>query len=282
GPGHGKAVISSYVLANERTVRRGIILAFLAAFVQAMTAIVLVSALALVFKASGMTMKWAVNWLETASYALIAAVGAWMLVTQLRKALRRPATAEPMAAPAPHRHVAHAELAASHHGHAHAHAHDCGHDHHHQHGHHHHGHGDATRAPHPAHVHHDDCCGHAHMPSPQQLEGAWNTRKALAMAFAVGVRPCTGAVLVLVFALTQGLFWAGVGATFAMALGTAITVSVLAALAVGSRELAIKLTGGEGPWARRVHAIAGIGGSVLVLMLGVLFLIGSITQPTVF
>ena len=66
-------------------------------------------------------------------------------------------------------------------------------------------------------------------------------RKIMAVVFSVGVRPCSGAILVLVFALTQGLFWAGVAATFAMAFGTAITVAALATLALGSRELALKL-----------------------------------------
>ena len=71
----------------------------------------------------------------------------------------------------------------------------------------------------------------------------------MAVVFSVGIRPCTGAILVLVFAVTQGLFWAGVAATFAMALGTAITVAVLATLALGSRELALKLGGASGKWA---------------------------------
>jgi len=55
----------------------------------------------------------------------------------------------------------------------------------------------------------------------------------MAVVFSVGIRPCTGAILVLVFAVTQGLFWAGVAATFAMAFGTAITVAVLATLTLG-------------------------------------------------
>ena len=63
------------------------------------------------------------------------------------------------------------------------------------------------------------------------------------LAAAVGIRPCTGAILVLVFAIGQGLAWAGVFATFAMALGTAITVSALAAIAIGSRELAARFGG---------------------------------------
>ena len=80
----------------------------------------------------------------------------------------------------------------------------------------------------------------------------------MAVVFSVGIRPCTGAILVLVFAVTQGVFWAGVGATFAMALGTAITVAVLATLALGSRELALKLGGaigsmGEAVWTTCSH-----------------------------
>ena len=113
------------------------------------------------------------------------------------------------------------------------------------------------------------------MPDPRQLEGEWSWRKALPIALAVGVRPCTGAILVLVFAIGQGLMWAGVFATFAMALGTAITVSALAALAVGSRELAMRL-GNRHIGSERVRIAAGIGGSAAVMLLGALFFVGSL------
>ena len=53
--------------------------------------------------------------------------------------------------------------------------------------------------------------------------------------FAVGIRPCSGAILVLVFALAQGLFWAGIAATFVMGLGTAITVATIAVIAVSAK-----------------------------------------------
>ena len=81
-----------------------------------------------------------------------------------------------------------------------------------------------------------------------ELAGPFSWRKIMAVVFSVGIRPCTGAILVLVFALTQGMFWAGVAATFAMAIGTAITVAALATLALGSRELALKLGGRAVPW----------------------------------
>lgn len=95
----------------------------------------------------------------------------------------------------------------------------------------------------------------------------------MAVVFSVGIRPCTGAILVLVFAVTQGVFWAGVAATFAMAFGTAITVAVLATLALGSRELALKLGGTSAVWANVVWNACAIGGAVVILLFGgILFL----------
>ncbi len=245
GPGHGKAVISSYVLANERTVRRGILLCFLAAIVQAFSAICVVVILAIMMNAAGLTIRATEGYLETASYALIAMVGLWLVVTQLRRF---------SAGNGAHSHE---------HGHSHDHGHDHDHGHKHDHG---HGHSHA----------HCDSCGHSHMPDPQDLEGKLSWRKAAAIVFAVGIRPCSGAVIVLIFALANGLFFAGVAATFAMALGTAITVSVLAVLAVGSKQLALRIAGDSGNWSGWILNSAALGGSVLVLMLGVTLFIGSL------
>ena len=63
---------------------------------------------------------------------------------------------------------------------------------------------------------------------PSELAGPGGWRRGLGAIFAVGMRPCSGAILVLVFALAQGLFWAGIAATFVMGLGTAITVAAIA------------------------------------------------------
>jgi len=279
GPGHGKAVISSYVLANEQTVRRGIALSFLAAAFQGLSALVIVGILVLVLSATGMTMKSTEAWLETLSWGLVAVVGAWLLYTQLKAARATPATAGGHAHTHAHAHHGHEH----HHGHHHHGDHDHAHAHGHTHGHH-HGHAHHDHGPHD-HVHAADgsCCSHAHMPDPSQLQGPWSWRQAFAIAFAVGIRPCTGAILVLVFAISQGLMWAGVFATFAMAIGTAITVSALAALAVGSRELAMRLGGGaESVWGARVRTAAGIGGAGLVLGLGLVLMVGSLQGTNVF
>jgi ABC-type nickel/cobalt efflux system permease component RcnA len=247
GPGHGKTIISSYVVANEETVRRGVIISFIAAGLQALTAIALVGILAFALNASGMQINAWSNQLETVSYALIALVGAWLLTTQLIAIFRR--WQESRAA------EAHAAL----HDHDHAHVEHDHHyqDHDHDHGHHHH-HG---------HAHAEGEACH-HIVDARELAGPFSWRKILAVVFSVGVRPCTGAILVLIFALTQGVFWAGVAATFAMAIGTAITVAVLATLALGSRELALRLGGRSGAFANAVWTICSLGGSALILLFG--------------
>jgi ABC-type nickel/cobalt efflux system permease component RcnA len=249
GPGHGKMVISSYVVANEETVRRGVIISFIAAGLQALTAVALVGILAFALNASGLKINAWSNQLEMVSYALIALVGAWLLATQLIAIFRR--WQESRAA----------EAHASHAGHDHSHGEHSHHHHHHGHAHHH----DQTH-----NYNHDHEEGEAcrHIVDARELAGPLSWRKILAVVFSVGIRPCTGAILVLIFALTQGVFWAGVGATFAMAIGTAITVAVLATLALGSRELALKLGGRSGAFADTVWTICTLGGSALILLFG--------------
>jgi ABC-type nickel/cobalt efflux system permease component RcnA len=241
GPGHGKMVISSYVVANEETVRRGVVISFIAAALQALTAVALVGILAFALNASGLQINAWSNQLETVSYALIALVGAWLLATQLIRLYRRWQDQRISVAHAGHDHHS------GDHGHHH-------HDHAHVHDHHHHDHAEG------------ETCNH--IVDARELAGPFDWRKIGAVVFSVGIRPCTGAILVLVFALTQGMFWAGVAATFAMALGTAITVAALATLALGSRELALKLGGRTGAFANAVWTLCAIGGSALILLFG--------------
>ena len=93
GPGHGKAVISSYVLADGRTVRRGILLSFLAALIQALSALVLVGVLVLVLRSTGHADQAMEAWLETVSWGLVALVGAWLSTTSCAARSRRRACA---------------------------------------------------------------------------------------------------------------------------------------------------------------------------------------------
>jgi nickel/cobalt exporter len=263
GPGHGKMIISSYVVANEETVRRGVIISFIAAGLQALTAVVLVGVLLIALGATGLQVNAWSNQLETISYAMIALVGLYLLAGQLRGVWRRWQQDAPVTVAADR--DTHG-LSDRHHHHAH-------HDHYH--------HSHECREHHEAHEHHDhhhhapgEACDH--MVDVRQLAGQPSWRKMMAVVFSVGIRPCTGAILVLVFALTQGLFWAGVAATFAMAVGTAITVAALATLALGSRELALKLGGANSTWASMVWTTCAIGGATIILLFGLLMFAASL------
>ena len=261
GPGHGKTIISSYVVANEETVRRGVIISFIAAGLQALTAVALVSLLLFGLNASGLQVNAWSNQLESVSYAMIALVGLYLLATQLLRLWRSwrgmPA-AHAAEAQLAHRHDAHHHHDHAHHDHHHDH--DHAHDHAHDHGHHHHAPGEACD----------------HIVDARQLAGPFSWRKVMAVVFSVGIRPCTGAILVLVFAVTQGVFWAGVAATFTMALGTAITVAALATFALGSRELALKLGGTNSAWANAVWTTCTIGGAVVIFLFGLLLFLASL------
>jgi nickel/cobalt exporter len=220
GPGHGKAVISSYLIANDETWRRGIVLSFASAILQAFTAIAIVGIAAALLGATAKAMGDTVRVIEIVSYALIMLIGLRLLWVKGRAFLRLLRGEKP----ADHAHD---------HNHHHHHAHEHGHDHHHRPGHahsHHHEHEDEASA-----------WGHAHAPEPQELTGRHWLRRGLAAIVAVGLRPCSGAIIVLVFALAQGLFWIGVASTFVMGLGTAMTVATIATLAVGARGLAGRL-----------------------------------------
>ncbi len=243
GPGHGKAVISSYMIANETELKRGVLLSFLSSLMQGVVAILLVGAAYLVLRGSSISMTQATHFLEVVSYALIAAFGGWLLFRKLRGMRAR--------------RLAPAVAVAHDHGHNHSHAH---HDHSHDHGHS-HGPGEVC-----------DTCGHAHAPDPSMLKGdRFALREAWSAIVAVGLRPCSGALIVLSFALLNGLYLGGVLSVFAMSIGTAITVSVLATLAVTAKDLAVRYAS-NGSSAMRISNGIEISGALLVLVLGIVLL----------
>jgi nickel/cobalt exporter len=244
GPGHGKAVISSYLVANQETARRGIALSFASALMQSLVAVAIVAVCAWLLNATAKTMCGAEKAIEIGSYALIAAFGAGLVWSKGGSFMRALQTPRPEPAPA------------------------ASHDHHHDH---HHGDG---------HVH-DAHCGHSHGPEPSELAGPGGWRRGLAAILTVGIRPCSGAILVLVFALAQGLFWAGIAATFVMGLGTAITVAAIAVIAVSAKDLARRVSTARD--SNGVLIMRGIefGAAGLVLLFGSALLLGYIAAERV-
>lgn len=95
------------------------------------------------------------------------------------------------------------------------------------------------------HQHDAHCgCGHAHLPDAQQLADAVSVKTQLLLVASMGLRPCSGAIMMLLFSRVIGVYLWGVVSAVVMALGTALTISAIGLLVQRSRVLAQRL-GGE-------------------------------------
>jgi nickel/cobalt exporter len=236
GPGHGKAVLASYMIASETALRRGMILAALAALLQGCVAIALVGAAAVLLGATAMQMKSAANTIELASYGAIALLGVglvWKKGWAFFAALRAPP-----------------EIVASRGGFY------------------------CEAVDDPSHVH-SASCGHLHAVDPTTLERDFSWSGALGAVAAAGLRPCSGAILILVFTLAQGMFWAGASAVLLMSAGTAITTGLLAACAVFARQTARRWSGPGRRWTSLAGRGAELLAAALVMGLGLALLVGA-------
>ena len=215
GPGHGKAVLTTYLVTHREQMKRGVFLAAMAAFTQGLVAIVLVYGLILVAGWLPRETTEAVSWSERASFALLTALGGYLVYRAVRSGLKRWRGQEA------------------------------------------------------------GCCGHSHAPSGEQIAATGSFRATLGVILSIGLRPCTGGVLVLVFAQIAGLYWAGVAAVAAMSAGTAIAVSALAFAAVNARSFAGRLVAGRGgSWVLSADLVA-LGGGVILALIGYSLLLAS-------
>lgn len=241
GPGHGKAVLATYLATHGGAVKRALGLSFAASLLQGVTAIALV--VVLVYGLGWVTRQamGSVAWVEQASFLLVAALGAWLCwraIKQLRRAH------QPEAA---HSH---------HHSHEHSHEHSPSHEH-----------------------SHGDCCGGAHHIEPLQ---ALDWRTAIMTVGAIGMRPCSGAVLMVGAASLLGQLEVGVASVLAMSLGTGLTVSALALTSIFARDWAQKRLSKQQYSHRRVQKATGwvaLTGGSLIVALGVSLSIAGVTQP---
>ncbi len=206
GPGHGKLLIGGYGAAAQVGAVKLSLVALASSLAQAVTAIALVGAGLWLWGWGRAEMTGlAEDLFAPLSFGAIALIGLWLIYRGIRGlvALR----------------TAHRA------GHGHDHPHD-------PHGHHSHDHDHGAG---------DHCasCGHAHVPPPESVARAKSWRELLALIAAVAIRPCTGALFLLILTAQFGVFWAGVAGTIAMALGTASVTIAVAISAVTLRRGAL-------------------------------------------
>ena len=119
-------------------------------------------------------------------------------------------------------------------------------------------------------------CGHSHAPDPSKIGAdTLDLREAWSAIIAIGLRPCSGALIVLTFALLNGLFLGGFLSVLAMSIGTAITVSILATLAVMAKNTALRFASSQSA-ASRIGTGIEIAGAAMVLVLGLVLLMAAL------
>ena len=224
GPGHGKAVIASYMLANERSLKRGAAHGADGGAASGAGRDRARRRRRNCLQATASQMNHAADWLELASYCGVAAIGAWLVWRKGARSLQRSA-----------RHFERRRAMASTPAYA----------------------GGAWRAGvqpfrrrlsrRAARRHGEpaDECGHAHAPDPAELDGPFSWRAAAGTVIAAGARPCSGRSWCWCSRWRKGCSPPGSRAAFAMAIGTAVTTGALAWMAVFAKSTAMRLAAGE-------------------------------------
>ena len=231
GPGHGKVIISTYLLSHESQLRRGIALSFAAALTQGLTAVVIVSFAFELMKLSMVQTRGIVNHVEVVSFAMIALVGFYITCMQAQS-LRRKVYISAKSID------------------------NCA---------------DASKK-----------CDHHHGPGANELEKELSLRSFIGIILSIGIRPCSGAVIVLLLAFSLGHVVAGLFAVLAMSLGTAVSIALLATFSVYLRRVAQRIVQSKddvGYLGGIIPAILGIFGGGLIFILGSSFFISALTAP---
>ncbi|MCH2158492.1 MAG: hypothetical protein MK096_06915 [Oleiphilaceae bacterium] len=208
GPGHGKAVIMTYVGTQGASVKKGAALSFAAALLQSIVAIILVSVIGQMLQFTFGEVQTMGEQLTQVGYALVMSLGLYILLKSGNK-LRKVVS------------ISHSSAHSHHEHHDHAHPHDH-HSHAHQHEHH----------SHHEHYAHDACCGCNHAIEVKD-DSTW--LQNLTLVFSMGLRPCSGALIVLTYAYLVNAYGFGIVATLAMGLGTGISIALIAAGTVFAR-----------------------------------------------
>lgn len=239
GPGHGKVVIVTYLATHPAQLKNSLKLTFAASILQGGVAILLVTVLLGILQLSSRYLHQSSFWLEKGSFLLVIALGVLLCFRAIKRLYHQVKLLKPQK-------ISIQRLQPL----------------------------SAT------HVHSESCgCGHRHMPNSQELQAGNDWRTRLAIVLAMGMRPCSGAIMVLLFAKVIGVYWWGILSAIAMAIGTSLTISLLALFVHYARRLAVHLSRKRAPaaWGAIAWATLALTGGIILLFAGALLYISS--QP---
>ncbi|KFX02632.1 nickel transporter [Pectobacterium betavasculorum] len=264
GPGHGKVVIMTYLATHPSKLKSSLKLTLAASLVQGLMAVALVTVVLGILQLSSRTLHNSSFWMEKGSFVLVAGLGLLLCFRALKQlyiaVVRQPKPATILRVTPLHvtpSHVTQFNVPTDRR---------------------------MVLRPTPAlsssHQHDADCgCGHRHLPSNEELErdSSWRTR--LMIVLAMGMRPCSGAILVLLFAKVIDVYWWGAASALTMAAGTAITISVLAVLVFYCRRVIERLGANRASpaWQRAMFSLLAFAGGMILAGSGILLYLSA--QP---
>lgn len=257
GPGHGKFIVISYFVGRDAHIGRGIWMSVQVAVVHVIAAVVIVW-LADILLRTGTGMSLAeVPGVRAASFLIIALIGLYMLYQAVRAALGYIDVSE----------VGHGHS----HGGSHGHGHGQG------------GHGHAsTPSPQPSHGHsHSHAHSHAHGDASSGFAEASRTESSL-VAFAAGVVPCPGAVLIMLYAVANNMIYPGFLLVGSMSIGIGMTICLLGVGAILARQTATRLIEGSDETGQRVlllRHVLNFGGAIIVTLIGLVSFVAFLDIP---
>jgi len=231
GPGHGKIVITTYLATHPSRLKNSLKLTFASAVVQGLVAVLLVTVMLGVLQLSSRQLHQSSFWLERGSFILVMLLGVLLCWRAIKRCYSTLKKLKPRQGLAIQR----------------------------------------LRPLDSAHVHDDNCgCGHQHLPTDQQLQAGSDWRTQATIVLAMGLRPCSGAIMVLLFSKVIGVYLWGVLSAVVMALGTSITVSLIGFLVFYSRAMAVKLSAKRTPaaWQTVAWSVLALAGGVILLLVG--------------
>lgn len=209
GPGHGKFVLTSYLAFEQTKLPQAVKITLISAIVQGLVAVVLVSVIVVLFNLSRSYFNLTLQWIERASFMLMILFGAywcWQAFNAFRPKRVKIHTIHSLNFAKKHENLTACKV------------------------------GIHSNSGHSA-----DCnCGHKHLPSAREMAQDLDWKATAALALSIGLRPCSGAVLVLFLAYTLDIYLWGVASAIVMAFGTGLTLSLFALLVLFSRQKALQ------------------------------------------
>lgn len=231
GPGHGKFILTSYLSLSQTKLPKAIKITLLSALVQGFIAIGLVTLLVVLFSLSRSYFNLTLKWVERGSFVVMVLFGLYFCyqgIKVIQSSKRRPQKSlqiQQIRAIQPNTFSLKPQF----------------------------------------HSHSGHCqCGHKHLPSALEMEQVTDWKSTAMLILSIGLRPCSGAILVLFLAYTLDIYGWGVLSALAMAFGTGLTLTLFACLVLFARHKAIQ----TGQWYLSLRTSNGVG-QVIKIAVGI-------------